>query len=84
MPNNFIDFDNNRRQLLDYDSRTDGQPVYIGKAHPGTLASEAKWQIRKITYDGSDHATDISFANGSVAYDKEWNARTTYDYSPDA
>lgn len=84
MPNNYIAFDDSRRQLFDYGSRTDGQPIYIGKAHPDTLASAAKWQIRKLTYDGNNAVTDISYADATNEFIKVWNDRAQYDYTPDS
>jgi len=57
---------------FDYDTRTDGQPVYIGYTSPGTATSTANWLIQKFTYNGSDFVTRIEVAT-SVA----WTARTT-------
>lgn len=76
--------DDERRKLYDYTGRSDGQPVYVGIAHPGAKASETVWQIRKFTYDGDGNVTDASFANATSAYDKEWDERATYDYTPDS
>ena len=83
MANNFISFDDSRRQILDYASRTDGQPVYIGKAHPDALTSESKWQIKKFTFNGSDQVTNIDFADGIANYVHIWDNRTSLDYTPD-
>ena len=66
-------------QVLAYISGTNKQE-YIGLALPGTGKGEAKWQIKKLTYDGNK-ITDIQFAGGSDAFDKSWNNRTDFDYS---
>ena len=55
--------------------------IYHGIAHPGALASEAKWQIKKFTYDASNNITKIEWAGGTSENDKIWNSRTTYIYS---
>jgi len=55
-------------------------PVYIGHAARGSLASEEAWRIKKITYDG-DNITDIQWAEGEDTFDKEWDERANYSYS---
>ena len=44
---------------MDYDTRTDSNPVYIGVAKPGTADSTAAgaWLLQKYTYDSSDRVT---------------------------
>jgi len=39
---------------LDYDVRTDGNPVYVGKNMQGTATSAVTWTIQKLTYDASN------------------------------
>ena len=56
----------------DYDTRTDGQPVYIGFAQPGTATSTEAWLIHKFTFDGSNNVT-----RRQVVTDKAWDNRTT-------
>lgn len=64
-------FDTEKR--LDYDVRTDDNPVYIGFAEylftsdtatvtPSTSATV--WVIQKLTYDASDRITRIQAARG--------------------
>ena len=54
---------------LDYDTRTDNNPVYIGfaesseKSLPPTDSSA--WIIQKLTYDDSDRITRIQVARGT-------------------
>lgn len=55
-------------------------PIYIGKARPGVLTSEAGWQIQKIDYDG-DSITSISWAEGNDNFDKVWDDYLNYQYS---
>lgn len=49
---------------LDYDVRTDGNPVYVGKAPEGTATSATGWTIQKLTYDGSDRLTRAQVLTG--------------------
>lgn len=59
-----------------------GNAIYIGRAAPGTLATAAKWQIKKITYDGNSSMTESRWADATPAFTKVWNDRATYDYTP--
>lgn len=56
-------------------------PIYIGSALQGSAKSAGAWQIRKLTYDGSNNVTDIQFANGSDAFNAIWNDRASLSYS---
>lgn len=49
---------------LDYDTRTDGLPVYVGKATNGTATSAATWVIQKLTYDASNRLTRAQVLTG--------------------
>ncbi len=40
--------------LLDYDVRTDSNPVFFGKAAPGVAAASVTWTVFKFAYDGSN------------------------------
>lgn len=55
-------------------------PIYIGLAAPGSLTSEAKWQIKKITYDGSN-PTEIKFADGSPSFNQIYDDRASLTYT---
>ena len=81
MANFQLDLADNRRQIFDYDGGS--YVVYIGRAQPGALQSDALWQIRKFTYDESNHITNIEFADGSSEFNKIWDNRSSYDYEPD-
>ena len=56
------------------------QPIYIGEAQPGTATSVTRWRIQKRDYTGR-RLTSITWASGSGNFDKEWDERTSYDYS---
>ncbi len=57
-----------------------GLPIYIGKALPGTVESDAGWQINKITYDAPGNLIGNSFADGTNSYNKIWDDRADYTY----
>lgn len=50
---------------FDYDVRTDGNPVYIGKAPQGTSTAAITWEVLKFTYDASNRATRIEVLTGA-------------------
>jgi len=52
--------------------------TYIGKAAPGSLTSEAKWQIRRV-----DETTGsvFKFANGDDRFNNIWDDRIHLSYS---
>lgn len=60
-------------------------PLYAMKAPIGSLTSEAKWQIMKITYIG-EGVTDIQWAGftgkkGTDNFDKVADSYASYSYS---
>jgi len=54
----------NYQMLIDYDGRTDGQPVYVGYAHFAKGVSEDAWVIYNFQYDGSNQLTSRKTAYG--------------------
>lgn len=85
---------NDRREFIVEDSEValqaqndaNGNPIYLGRAKIGTATSEAKWQIKFITYDGNQAVTSIEWpqndeGNASGEYEFEWDNRATYTYS---
>lgn len=54
---------------------------YIGIAKPGTAATAALWQIRKITYTGTNRISDVQWAGGSDQFNQVWNDRAAAVYS---
>jgi len=58
------------------DTTTDANLVYLGKALPGSLESDAAWQIKR--YNKS--AGHMSFADDETTFTKVWSDRATYNY----
>ena len=56
----------------DYDTRTDGQPVYVGYAKAGTATATETWLIHKFTYNSDNFVT-----RRQVATDVAWDDRAT-------
>ena len=58
-----------RREFIVQDSEvtyraindSNGNPTYLARAKVGTLTSENKWHIRKITYDANQGITAIEW-----------------------
>lgn len=65
------------KQRIEYSG---SNPLYIGLAIPGTATSAASWQIRKMTYSGSN-LTQVDFADSSSDFVKSWDDRATYTYA---
>ncbi len=63
------------QKFLDYDVRSDSNPVYVGFNLRGALTSDANWLLQKLTYDGSNRVTTVQVAIDS------WTNRTTTTYS---
>lgn len=63
---------------IEYDGS--GNATYIAKSLEPCLESEACWQIKQITYNGSDPEY-ILWANGNHAFDFIWDSRAGYTYS---
>lgn len=59
---------------VDYDGRTDGQPVYLGMAVKSAATSESVWIVYKFTYDGSDQMLTRKSAYGI------WDNRASLTY----
>lgn len=65
--------------VVEYDENNN--PIYVGEAIPGSLVSEAKWRIKKITWDVSGNPTNVRWADGVKTFTKVWNSRGDYTYS---
>jgi len=50
---------------LDYDVRTDSNPVYVGRNQQGVPTADATWIVQKMSYDGSDRMTRVEVLGGS-------------------
>ena len=59
-----------------------GNPLYVGFANPGTAESALKWQIMKLTYDGTFTTQPVKgvYANGNDDYIFSWTLKGTYTY----
>ena len=64
---------------VDYDTRTDEQPVYVGYAPPGTATSSAAWIIIKYNFT-SNVPSDPLPADGVYTATKAWDNRASYSY----
>jgi hypothetical protein len=73
---------------VDYAMRTDGQPVYVGYADPGSSPDVAApvWSIFRVDYDLGGNFVQKVWAKlsgenrGNTLYNKVWNDRGTYTY----
>jgi hypothetical protein len=61
--------------LISYDAS--GNPEYIGAALQGASASQAKWRIKKLTWDGSGNYTGSTFSKPNQV----WDDRASLAYS---
>ena len=75
MSSKIVPTDKEPSYIIKIDETSTPNTTYIGKALPGTLTTEASWQIQKIT------DTEILFASGTSLFDKQWSQRTTYTYT---
>ena len=66
------------KQRLDYASSTIN---YYGIAAPGSLTSQAVWQIRRETLDSLQRTIQIDFAGGTIDQTQIWDNRATLTYS---
>ena len=53
--------------------------LYEGIGMPTVKEGNAGWVIKKYVNDGTN-VTKITFADGSLAFDKTWSNRSTYGY----
>lgn len=62
-------------------SRVDdlGTTIYIGKAALGVATASPVWQIKRITFTGSQIITQ--WADGDANYNNTWDDRASYTYS---
>lgn len=63
------------RVLLDYATRTDGSPVYVGKNRQAAATTDNTWVIQRFTYDSSSRPTDVQVLTGV------WNDRATLSWA---
>ncbi len=53
------------RTILDYDGRTDGNAVYVGKNLQTVAVAAATWAIAKLFYDASGNLLDVQILIGA-------------------
>jgi hypothetical protein len=53
--------------------------IFTGKAAVGSLGTDDVWQISKTEF-ASDDDIEVTWANGTAAFDKVWDDRNTYTY----
>ena len=66
---------------MKYSKRVDfvgEQVIYKGESVPGSLETESKWRIRKITFVGEDIFE--TWADGDSLFNKQWSNREFYNY----
>lgn len=61
---------------------TVGSLKYIGYSTPGTAESAALWKIKRIDLTDATGDIPILFADGSANYDKVWDDRLSFSYTP--
>lgn len=64
----------NMQMKLDYTTRTDGQPVYIGYAPRGLTDAETGWLLQKFTYTADPGNMTVR----QIAY-SSWDLRADGD-----
>jgi hypothetical protein len=76
-----------RREFIVQDSEVslvainddNGNPIFLGRAKPGTPFSDPKWQIRKITYDTNEGVIRVEWPEDllgapSINYEFIWSS----------
>lgn len=62
------------QKRLDYDTRSDDNPVYVGFNTRTAATSDSDWILQKLTYDSSNRVTLVQIAQDS------WDNRTGASY----
>ena len=63
---------------MEYDASDN--PIYIGKALPGTAGTASAWQLKYLTYDASGNCIAIQYAGGTEDFLFKWTLRASYTY----
>lgn len=71
----FTEIPSNMQMRADYNSETDGQPLYLGYGAKGLASATTGWLLQKFTYDSSRQCT-----LRQIAYDS-WDNRASAVYS---
>lgn len=68
---------------LQYQTRfeySSGLVIYAGYAPPTAAEGDNAWLIKKFSYDSSENAVKVAFANDSNSFNLSWNNRALYSY----
>ena len=71
-----MEIPSNQQMQVDYDSQTDGQPLYLGFAPRSLLTSTNGWLLQKFTYDANSPRQVLT---RTIAYDS-WANRAIASY----
>jgi len=69
-----VDVGSNLTMRIDYDTRTDDNPVYVGLAAKGLSESATGWLLYKFEYDANNRIVSKKVAYGS------WDNRASATY----
>lgn len=69
-----------RNQTHEYRAEYDAQSyvIYEGWAAPGTMDTQAKWNIAKHTYDSSGNLTQTTWSSVKADFTDVWDNRSSY------
>lgn len=67
----------NTQMQIDYNSLTDGLPLYVGYAVRGLSTSATGWMIQKYTYDANSPRQCLT---RTIAY-SSWDSRSSATYA---
>lgn len=79
--NQIVAFGDATTYTTQFDFESGSNPIYIGRASPGSATSSALWQIKKLAYDASGNITSIKYAAGSDNFNQIWDSRASFSYS---
>lgn len=60
--------------MLDYDTRPDAQPVYLGSATPGSASTTVVWTVTKLAYESA--SVDARITRTDQRTPIRWTNRT--------
>ena len=72
-----VEIPSNQQMQIDYNSQTDGLPLYMGFAPRSLSTSTAGWLLQKFTYDSNSPRQCLT---RTIAYDS-WANRATATYA---
>jgi hypothetical protein len=58
------------RLLLDYSTRLDSNPVYVGSAAPGSSETAAVWLVKRLGYDATARLIQVDVRDGIAWTDR--------------